>query len=476
MDDQAVVGADYVRQRMPDAARLPTDPRFAPPTPFARLLYTHGLSACADACFAVSLAGSLFFASPADSSREKLLLYLVIVLLPFAIILPVLGPALDRTAGGRRLVVTGTMVGRALLCVFMSRYILEDAPEGLLIYPLAFGVLVLQKSYSVAKSSLVPSLVDDESSLVRANSRLALISVIASFCGAAPGALAQIIFDADASLVLAAFIFGAAAFVSLKIPRVEVRARPPEEVALEEEELHQPSILLAGSVMGVLRGSVGFLFFFSAFAFKDDLAAFGVAGGFAGFGVFLGNFLAPILRARLREEIMIASAVGAAAVMVLLGGAVGGVFGFAISGFIIAVGASSGRVGFDSLLQRDGPDAVRGRAFARFEARFQAMWALGALLGLIPLDRRVGLLILSGILLFVALSYVAALRARGGRVYRTTVRPRIVDKAVDRAKTGIRDRRERSRAGRRKAAAAKRAARGRAATTEPSEPPSERAR
>jgi hypothetical protein len=475
MNGLVVAGADYVRQRMPESPRLPTDPRFAPPTPFARLLYTHGLSACGDACFAVSLAGSLFFASPANSSREKLLLYLVIVMLPFAIILPFLGPALDRTKGGRRLVVTLAMVGRAVLCIFMSRYILKDAPEGLLIYPFAFGVLVLQKSYSVAKSSLVPSLVDDDSSLVRANSRLALISVLASFAGAAPGALAQIIFDADASLVLAAFIFGAAAVVSLKIPQVQVRPRPPEEVALEQEELHQPSILLAGSVMGVLRSSVGFLFFFSAFSLKDDLAAFGLAGGFAFAGVFLGNFVAPILRARIREEVMIASAIGAAAVMALLGGVVGGTFGFAIAGLIIGVSASSARLGFDSLLQRDGPDAVRGRAFARFETRFQAMWVAGALLGLIPLDARAGLLGLAAFLLFVAVSYVAALRAQSGRVYRTTVRPPVVDRVFVRAKTGVRDRYQRSRAARRKAAAEKRATRERPGV-EQSKPQGERTR
>src|SRR5581483_2306302 len=100
----------------------PTDPRFAPPSPFARLLWTHAISACGDACVAVSLAGSLFFASPAHSSREKLLLYLLISMAPFAVIWPLLGPALDRTRGGRRLMVALSIIGRALLCVFMSRY------------------------------------------------------------------------------------------------------------------------------------------------------------------------------------------------------------------------------------------------------------------------------------------------------------------------------------------------------------------
>ena len=36
-----------------------------------------------------------------------------------------------------------------------------------------------------------------------------------------------------------------------------------------------------------------------------------------------------------------------------------------LAAFAVGIGAAAGRLGFDSLLQRDGPDAVRGRAFAR---------------------------------------------------------------------------------------------------------------
>ncbi len=422
---------------MTTAPRLPTDKRFAPPTPFARLMWTHAASAAADACIAASLAGSLFFASPASSSREKLLLYLVITIAPFAIIWPLLGPALDRSSGGRRLVVTLSLVGRVVLCVFMSRYITKEGSDALLMYPLAFGVLVLQKSYSVAKSSLLPALIDDEAELVRANSRLALASVIASFAGAAPAALLQVVADADWSLVLAAFVFTTATMLSLQIPKVAPTVRSKEEIDLEQEEMHLPSVLLSGSAMSVLRGAVGFLAFFSAFALKKDIVGLGFVGGLAISGAFLGNLCAPMLRERVREEVLLASALVTAAFLVLAGAVLGGVPGFALSGLAIGVGAASGKLGFDSLLQRDAPDAIRGRAFARFETRFQASWVVGALLGLIPLDRQVGLMGLAGVLVFVALSYIAGLRAARGRVYRTTIRPKVVDDMFGRAKTGI---------------------------------------
>jgi hypothetical protein len=416
------------------------DPRFMPPTPFSRMIMAHAAGSCGDACFAVSLAGSLFFASPTSGSREKLLLYLTISMLPFAIIWPLLGPVLDRTRGGRRLFVVISMIGRALLCIVMANYITKPTPEGLLVFPLAFGVLVLQKSYSVAKSSLVPALVDNENDLVRANSRLALVSGIATLCGGAPAALLQWLGDADWSLGLAALVFVGATVLAIKIPSVKAEPRTHQDVKLEQEEMHEPSILLAGSAIAVMRGAIGFLAFFTAFALKEDLVGLGVAGGMAIGGAFIGNFSAPLLRDRFREEIVIASGVVGTSAIVLLGAVVGGVFGFALSGLAIGVGAAAAKIGFDSLLQRDGPDAARGRAFARFETRFQASWVLGALLGIIPLNARVGLLILAGVLIFTALSYVAALRAARGRVYRTTIRPKVVGEVVDRARGELRSR------------------------------------
>ena len=72
---------------------MSTDPRFAEPTPFARLVYAHAISVAGDACLTVSIAGSLFFQSPTGAARWKVLLYLLLTMAPFAIIAPVLGPS-----------------------------------------------------------------------------------------------------------------------------------------------------------------------------------------------------------------------------------------------------------------------------------------------------------------------------------------------------------------------------------------------
>ena len=93
-----------------------------------------------------------------------MLLYLLLTLAPFALIAPVFGPLIDRTRGGRRLLFAATMVARALLCLVMAEHV-----NGLALYPLAFGALVLSKAQSVTKSALVPGVIRDKGELVLAN-------------------------------------------------------------------------------------------------------------------------------------------------------------------------------------------------------------------------------------------------------------------------------------------------------------------
>jgi MFS family permease len=414
---------------------MSTDPRFAEPTPFARLLYAHAISVAGDACLTVSLAGSLFFQSPTSSAREKVLLYLLLTMAPFAIVAPILGPMLDRTQGGRRMLVVASSGGRAVLCLFMAMYVSKPAPEGLLVYPLAFGALVLAKGHSIAKSSLVPTLVKSDDELVNANSRLALLSVIAATVGGVPAAGIQQLFGADWSLRVAAVVFVAAAVLATRIPKA---ARGPEndrQKELENAEIHQPTILLAGSATAVLRGSVGFLAFFVAFALKDDLFGLGMALAASAVGGFVGVVAAPILRRSVREEVILASSLVLPAVFALFGVLLGGSTGFVVAAFAVAIGAAAGRLGFDSVLQRDGPDAVRGRAFARFETRFQMVWVVGGILGLVPFGESLGLLMLSIVLGFAAVSYVGALRAAGKRGLRTGLLPDSVDRAITRSRS-----------------------------------------
>jgi hypothetical protein len=107
-----------------------------------------------------------------------------------------------------------------------------------------------------------------------------------------------------------------------------------------------------------------------------------------------------------------------------------------VAGALVAAGAAGGRVAFDSLLQRDAPDAVRGRSFARFETRFQITWVVGALIPVaippIYRDLRVGLFALALALAFSGLSYAAGMRAAREAVARRRQRVERTREAVGR--------------------------------------------
>src|SRR5207249_390337 len=111
------------------------------------------------------------------------------------------------------------------------------------------------------------------------------------------------------SLALAMIVFAASGIAASRIPSTKLDQDPAER-QLEKEELAQPSILLAGSATAVICGAVGFVVFFSAFAFHDDKLGLGVFAAAYGLGNFGGNIVAPMLRERFREETILASALG----------------------------------------------------------------------------------------------------------------------------------------------------------------------
>jgi predicted MFS family arabinose efflux permease len=386
------------------------DPRTYTLNPFGRLAVTHAAAVTGDACLTVSLAGSIFFSQNVGESRSQVLLYLLITIAPFAVVGPIIGPALDRSRAGRRTLMALGCFGRALVCFLMVGQL-----DSVLLFPLAFMVLVLAKGHQVAKSALVPAVVGD-GELVEANSRLSLISVVAAVVGGLPAAALVAVFNAQWSLLLATALFVVAGVLALRIPAA---AKPaPVETPEERQELTTPSIVFAGTAMAVLRGGVGFLTFLLAFKLKaagQPAWFFGLVLVASAVGGFLGVVCTPPLRRRLREETILAGSLIVPAVVSLFAARDGARIGAMAIAFVVAFGASSGRIAFDSLLQRDGPEHLRGRAFARFETRFQLAWVAGALVPVALLDlltKRSGFFLLALVLGFGGLSYVGGLRAR----------------------------------------------------------------
>jgi MFS family permease len=365
-----------------------------------------------DAFVTVSLAGSLFFDVGVGAARPKVLLYLLLTMAPFAVVAPVLGPFLDRTRGGRRLMVAAAMGGRAVLCILMANKI--DSP---LLYPLAFGALVLSKGQSVAKSALVPAVVDSHDELVLANSRLAIIAVLGASVAAPIAALILKIAGAAWVLRTGSLVFVFGTVCAFGIPRAK-RVGSGETVD-EREALHARSIVTAGTAMGLLRAIVGFFTFFAAFALKrahEPAWVFGVVLIASAVGNGLGTISAPLLRKRVREEWMLAGALLFPALPLVLAARDYGRVSLIAAAATVAAATACGRVAFDSLLQRDGSESVRGRAFARFETRFQLVWVAGGVGAVVfPGGGRGGLFVVAVVMLFAGLSYVGAFRRIAAR-------------------------------------------------------------
>ncbi len=380
-------------------------------TPFSRLALTHVLSTAGDTLVTMALAGSLFFSISPGAARGRVALYLLLTMAPFAVVAPLVGPALDRSRGGRRTMIIATNAGRAVLCLFMARHL-----DSLLLFPEAFLVLVLSKAYSVTKSALVPATVADDRELVEANSRLAVIAVAAGFVAAVPGiAVLKIGFLGAPWVVrLAAVAFVAATVAGFRL------VRPPEGGAQmptteEKAELHAMSIRLGVTSMAVLRGIVGFLVFLVAFALRRGNAPswwFGVILAASMVGSFLGAAVAPFLRRRFAEERILAGSLVLVALVALASAWVGGRPAIAALAAMVGIGAGAGKLAFDSIVQRDAPDAVRGRTFARFETRFQLAWVAGAALPVaVPIPGNMGMGVLALTAALALSSYLAALRA-----------------------------------------------------------------
>ena len=133
-----------------------------------------------DSAMAVALANTLFFAAASGESKSRVALYLLITIAPFAVIAPLIGPALDRLQHGRRVALATSFVLRtALAVVLIANY---DGATGSfpswVLYPCALGMMVLSKSFSVLRSAVTPRVLPPTIDLVRVNSRLTVFGLL----------------------------------------------------------------------------------------------------------------------------------------------------------------------------------------------------------------------------------------------------------------------------------------------------------
>jgi hypothetical protein len=363
----------------------------------------HCLHAAAETFFTVSMAGSIFFSVSADAARPRVLLFLVITLAPFLVMAPLVGPVIDRVRGGIGGVVVATFVVRAALVLLLAQQL-----RTLALFPLAFGVLVVAKTYTVGRNALVPALVESDDDLVTANARL---SRTASMAGSVAGAAAIVLFTTTSgawTLRVAALIYLLGVLAAWSVRKV----LPTAESARRSDIVELLKVDISGAVwdMMALRAAVGYAMFHFGFSLREGNESpwlLGIVIVANSVGGFLGTVIAPAIRARAPEQTMFTwSLLAAAAAMVACGL---GYTSVTLIGavFVLGLAASVGRRALDATIQTHAPHARRGRVYASLETRLELAWvAAGCVAVASRLDTWVGVLALAGFLVVMAAEHI----------------------------------------------------------------------
>ncbi len=356
-------------------------------TAYRRLAESHAASVVGDGLFAVALAGTLFFAVPSTDARQNVALYLVLTLAPFAVVGPLLGRLFERAPAAYRAGLAVSGVGRALIA--LATLFLVDS---LLLFPLAFTLLVLSRFAGISRSSVLPVVVGDPAALVHANARLARIGVLSAAATLPLGALLVALVGPAGGLVPAAAAYVASALGAVQLPRVSV-PRTVRPTAGGRASIPRRVRLALFATAGV-RFLNGFLVLLVAFAFRDvdaGVLSLGAILGAAGVGFFLAAWSAPLLGGFVPEEPMVVAALAVEAGAAFIAAQV-----FDLSSTTVLVAAmvlagaagfawGTAKFGFDGLLQSTVLPGARGRAFTLTETVFQMAWVVGALVPVLPI-------------------------------------------------------------------------------------------
>jgi MFS family permease len=431
-------------------------------TGLGNLIELNAVNSAGDAFIAVALAGTMFFSLDVKQAQGQVALYLLVTMAPFALVAPLIGPALDRMRHARRIAIAGTMLARGLLCWGMAGAVLHKDPVTLM--PAAFGALVLSKAFGVSRSAVTPRVLPEDLNLVTANARASFCGLVAASIAAPLGAGLVAVANAGWALRIATVVFIAGAILGIRLPAhvdsPEIAPHPAEagaghdgahDGAAEHTRGRWRTLLRVGPVVGeamranaALRALSGFLILYLAFLLRTQgfvhpvspNVALGLLAASAGAGGLVGTALGALLKARaplgIVFGVLLVATLTAAVCAVFFG-----LIAALVVAFVGALGQSLGKLGLDAIVQREIGEEVRSSTFAVSETIHQLVWVIGGLVGLgmsiVAPNGHIALAIVAAALAvtFVALVYRrAARRAVRRRSARTDSEPTVADSAA----------------------------------------------
>lgn len=405
---------------------------------FGRLALVHVIMMAGDTLVTISLAGSLFFSVSPTEAKGRVLAYLLITIAPFAVVSPVLGPLIDRSSQGRRVLVAMSAGARALLCWSMSQHL-----NSLWLYPEAFLVLISSKLYVVTRGTLVPEMArsdqfdehaeqvgeagwplnggEQKAGFAGFNAQLTLLGTLAGLVSGAVGAGLLKGVGATSVLVCASLVYVGAtvASVRLKSPTVAARERTIAMTQVERDvhalnPLGDVEVAWGLGAASVLRFTVGFATFLLAFGLRRahaGLGWFAVALVLSALGALAGLAVVTRLRNTLAESTLLSLALFATALGAGLASFSPSLATQTIFAGWLGVCAAVAQPSFDAITQRHVAPGAQGRTFARFAVRQQLGWVVGAVIPVgVTLSFVDGDRLLALLTLFAALAYVTGRR------------------------------------------------------------------
>lgn len=380
---------------------------------FRLLTWVRVLSQGGDGAFQVGIATAFFFDPTSASTPRDIAAGFAVLLAPFTLVGPFVGPMIDRWHR-QRIVLVGNLVRLGLVAA-IGGAIAADAPKPLL-YFLALVTLSINRFLLAALTAGIPQIVDDED-LLTANAIMPTMGTIAAAIGAAVGGVVTVLVPgvSDNKLALLALAAAAVAFGTSSWAATALGRRALGPVAtidgkeLAAEAIHLLRELRAGyrhlrervtpfhalGVMAAGRLLYGMMFVAAILISRHILSTPGSAEsaikhftlvlGFAAVGFGLAAVLTPAFAHRIDRHQWI--------VACLLLGAVGQTM-LAISSsswallsaaIIVSFSVQGGKIAVDTIVQRDTDDAFRGRAFALYDVAYNTAFISAAVVGAVVL-------------------------------------------------------------------------------------------
>lgn len=380
---------------------------------FRKLAVTRLVSQAGDGMFQVGIATTFFFEPEKAGSPAEIAQGFFLLLAPFTIVGPFVGPFIDRWPR-QRILLIGNLV-RPVLVGAIIWALVADAPTWLL-FTLALVAMSVNRFLLASMTAGLPKVVSRDD-LLTANSILPTLGTVAAFIGGATGTVAAGFASTSSDLGLAFFalvgaccLFAMSSLLATRLGRDELG---PDDRGSVMSFWRQVSLLLgelgegvrylrarvtpaaALSVMAAQRLLYGLMTVSAILISRHVLAdperpeeaigKFGVVLGFAAVGFGLASVLTPLYRERIDRYRWI--------LMCLVVGAIGQSFliispapwALLTSAVVVSFAVQGAKIAVDTIVQRDTEDAVRGRAFTLYDMAYNIAFVSSAGIGALVL-------------------------------------------------------------------------------------------